>query len=152
MTTDELVAAFAAAPEAARLPAGPTLRFCLDLVLAYAGDRDPLRWSPAAVDLFLLDWVPRRAILDAQDVGRLPVVLSAWVRWAGRVSGLSPRAVAQTVATIARLRPEFVDRVASGDQRSPETQAVAELLADGVDIDDEEAVAAWIAEYNSRPN
>jgi len=104
---------FRLAPESQRLHGGSTAVFCLALILEYADDRpdrDPLRWSPAAVDLFLLDWVPRRAVLDADDIATLPTVLSAWVRWAGRVSGRTPRAVAVTVAAIARQRGQLAER------------------------------------------
>jgi hypothetical protein len=151
----DLLAEFRKAPEARRLGRIPRheLSFCLDLILEYAAsrpDRDPLRWSPAAVDLFLLDWVPRRAVLDADDITALPSVLSAWTRWSGRVQGLSPKAVAGTVVAIAGFRDEFAERAGSGTHRSEATQAVAQLLAEGVDLSDEAAVAAWIEDYNTR--
>ncbi len=145
-----LLERFRLAPESQRLRGGSTAVFCLRLIFEYAEsrpDRDPLRWSPTAVDLFLLDWVPRRAVLDADDVAALPTVLSAWVRWAGRVSGRTPRAVATTVAAIAGMRERFAERAG---ERGPAAQAMAELLADGVDPADEAAVAEWLAAYNAR--
>jgi hypothetical protein len=147
-----LLERFRVAPESQRLRGGATAVFCLELIFEYAEsrpDRDPLRWSPVAVDLFLLDWVPRRALLDADDIGTLPTVLSAWVRWAGRVSGQSPKAVAATVAAIAGMRGQFAAAVAA-DRRGPAAQAVAQLLAEGVDPADETAVAEWLAVYNAR--
>jgi hypothetical protein len=143
---------FRVAPESQRLRGGASAVFCLELIFEYAEsrpDRDPLRWSPAAVDLFLLDWVPRKALLDNEDIGALPAVLSAWVRWAGRVSGRSPRAVAATVAAIAGMRQRFAEAAADTSRRSPAAQAVAQLLAEGVDPADEAAVAEWLATYNA---
>jgi hypothetical protein len=141
---------FRAAPEARRLSQADedSLEFCLRLIAEYASS-DPLRWSPAAVQAFLLDWVPARAVLDRADTRLLPAVLSAWVRWAGRISGLTPRAVAQSVAAVAQTREEFTTRIQTGSHREPATKAMAQLLADGVDPNDDDAVAAWLAEYNA---
>src|SRR5690606_36221809 len=47
-----------------------SLHFCLSLVFDHAAslpDADPMRWSPAVAELFLLDWVHRRAVLDMDD-------------------------------------------------------------------------------------
>jgi hypothetical protein len=164
---DALVERFLSAPEGQRLATARTTvsdragtcgldragTFGLDLILRYAQtrpDRDALRWSPTAVDLFLLDWVPRNALLDRDDVTALPVVLSAWIRWSGRINGLTPAAVAGTLAAIASLRGEFADRVTTGTHRGPAARALAELLADGVDPADEAAVIRWLDAFNAR--
>jgi len=142
---------FRESPEAARLAGADdeALTFCLKLIQGYA-QRDPLRWSPALVEDFLLEWVPARALLDRADRKLLPAVLSAWVRWSGRVSGLTPKAVAQLVTAVVAHRDEFARRAESGSHRSEAAQAMAQLLADGIDLNDEAAVAAWIEEYNAR--
>jgi len=47
--------------------------------------RQPVRRRPdqvAAVDAFLIDWLPRKAHLDAADRAALPGALRAWVRFA----------------------------------------------------------------------
>jgi hypothetical protein len=142
---------FRAAPEAARLAGADeeSLSFALKLIGEY-GRGDPLRWSPSMVEEFLLEWLPARALLDRADIELLPAALSAWVRWAGRVSGLTPRAVAQNVAAVARHRGEFTRRARSGSHRSPAARAMVELLRDGVDLNDERAVAEWLEDYNAR--
>ena len=151
------VEGFRGSPEADRLIGAPgdapALEFCLDLLGRYAAstlEKDPLRWSPTAVRLFLLDWVPSNAILDNTDLALLPKVLDAWVRWTGRIRDLPPRLVAETVVAIARVRLDFVERTRSGKLRSPEAKAAAQLLTDGIDLDDEEAVGRWLVEYNAR--
>jgi hypothetical protein len=145
------VADFQAAPEAARLKDADaeSLTFALKLINGFGAD-DPLRWNPAAVERFLLDWLPERALLDRADIEMVPTTLSAWVRWAGRMSGLPPRAVAQNVAAVATHRAEFARRARSGSHRSEAARATAALLADGVDLNDERAVAEWLADYNAR--
>jgi hypothetical protein len=145
------VADFQAAPEAARLGAADdeSLTFALKLINGF-GAADPLRWNPASVENFLLDWLPAKALLDRTDIDLIPSALSAWVRWAGRMSGLPPRAVAQNVAAVATHRAEFARRARSGSHRSEAARATAALLADGVDLNDERAVAEWLDDYNSR--
>lgn len=163
MTADErarLVREFLAAPEAARAgldtggePELAALHFGLSLVLDHAAtmpDGDPLRWSPAVAGLFLLDWVHRRALLDLDDAAMLPRVVRAWAAFAGRRRGLPEPAVAQTTAAIDDLVPEFVRLYTTGERRSPATAAVAQLMADGVDPDDERALAAWLEANRQR--
>jgi hypothetical protein len=147
------VADFQAAPEASRLQGADdeTLTFALKLIAGFGAD-DPLRWNPGSVEDFLLDWLPARTLLDRADIELIPSALSAWVRWAGRMSGLPPRAVAQNVAAVAIHRAEFARRARSGSHRSEAARATAALLADGVDLNDERAVAEWLDDYNSRDN
>lgn len=142
---------FLDAPEAARIAkAEPESRdFALKLISSFA-ESDPLRWDPTTIKTFLLDWLPARALLDRADIELIPTLLSAWVRWAGRISGLPAREVAQNVAAVALNRTEFAKRARSGSHRSEAATAMIEMLQDGVDLDDEQAVADWLADYNLR--
>ena len=103
-----------------------------------------MRWSPAVVGLFLLDWVHRRAVLDMDDAAMLPRVLRAWAAFAARQRGLPERAGTQTDEAIEEMVPEFARLYSTGERRSPATAAVAQLMADGVDPDDPVALDAWI--------
>ncbi|MEU1808130.1 hypothetical protein O7622_04910 [Micromonospora sp. WMMD1076] len=156
--TDEertrLVRAFLDSPEATRfgLPEVAdgelaSLHFCIGLLLDHAAsfpDADPMRWSPMVAELFLLDWVHRRAVLDMDDAAMLPRVLRAWAAYAARQRGLSQSAAARTDEAITEMVPEFARLYSTGERRSPATAAVAQLMADGVDPDDPEALNAWI--------
>jgi hypothetical protein len=155
-----LVREFLAAPEAVRAgldrvgePDLASLNFCLGLVLDHAAtmpDGDPLRWSPAVAGLFLLDWVHRRAVLDLDDAAMLPRVVRAWAGFAARRRGLPQPAAMQIDAAIDGLVPEFVRLYTTGERRSPATAAVAQLLADGVDPDDADALEAWLEANRQR--
>lgn len=120
--------------------------YCLGLIVDFGRQRggDPLRWSPYAVRLFLLDWVHQRAVLDPDDQRLLPEVLGAWVSWAGRRLDLPIPAINDTIATVRQVRGEFARLCASGERRSPAARAMAEMLAAGVDPEDASAVDAWI--------
>lgn len=157
---DRLVRAFLDSPEAARLglhqvPGSDlaSLHFCLSLVLDHAAsfpDPDPLRWSPAVAGLFLLDWVHRRAVLDLDDAAMLPRVVRAWAAYAARRRGLPAEAASHTDSSIAEMVPEFVRLYTTGERRSPATAAVAQLIAEGIDPDDAEALDAWIEANRQR--
>ncbi|MFU8853770.1 hypothetical protein ACNAW0_22700 [Micromonospora sp. SL1-18] len=156
--TDEertrLVRAFLGSPEAARfgLDAIPdaelaSLHFCLGLLLDHAAsfpDADPMRWSPTVAELFLLDWVHRRAVLDMDDAALLPRVLRGWAAYAAHQRGLPAAAARRTDEAIEEMVPEFARLYSTGERRSPATAAVAQLMADGVDPDDPAALDAWI--------
>ncbi len=150
-----LVREFLASPEAIRfgLPGVSaadevaSLHFCLSLLLDHAAglpDPDPLRWSPAVAGLFLLDWVHRRAVLDMDDAAMLPRVTRAWSAYATRRRGLPTAAAEQTDTALEEMIPEFARLYATGERRSPATAAVSQLISEGVDPNDTEAIEAWI--------
>jgi len=153
--THDLVRDFLAAPEAAtfgldRVTADDelaSLHFCLSLIMDHAAslpEPNPLRWSPAVAGLFLLDWVHRRAVLDMDDAAMLPRVARAWSAYATRKRGLPDAAVEQTDTVVEEMIPEFARLYATGERRSPATAAVAQLISEGVDPNDAEAIDAWI--------
>ena len=155
-----LIRAFLSAPEATRfdLDSVPeadlgSLHFCLSLVLDHAAslpDADPMRWSPIVVELFLLDWVHRRAVLDMDDAALLPRVVRGWAAYASRLRGLPAEAASATDQAVEDTVPEFVRLYTTGERRSPATAAVAQLIAEGVDLNDPEALEAWLTENRDR--
>jgi hypothetical protein len=130
-----------------------SLHFCLSLIVDHAAslpDPDPLRWSPAVAGLFLLDWVHRRAVLDMDDAAMLPRVTRAWSAYAIRRRGLPDAAAEQVDAVVEDMIPEFARLYATGERRSPATAAVAQLISEGVDPNDAEAIDAWIENNRHR--
>jgi hypothetical protein len=124
-----------------------SLHFCISLLLDHAATLpggDPLRWSPAVAGLFLLDWVHRRAVLDMDDAAMLPKVTRAWSAYTTRRRGLPEAAAIQTDELVEEMIPEFARLYATGERRSPATAAVAQLISEGVDPDDHEAIDAWL--------
>ncbi|MEU4243850.1 hypothetical protein [Actinoplanes sp. NPDC026619] len=151
----ELVRDFLGSAEAARFGLDKldaddevaSLHFCLSLLLDHAASLPggaPLRWSPAVAGLFLLDWVHRRAVLDMDDAAMLPRVTRAWSAYTTRRRALPESAAAQTSDMVEEMIPEFARLYATGERRSPATAAVAQLISEGVDPDDTEAIEAWI--------
>jgi len=148
----QLVPAFLDSPHASELDRSTedtkaALDFSIQLILDFARDApdaDPLRWSPAVVGLFLLDWVHRRAVLDEHDVAMLPRVVRAWAAWAAQRRGTPPAAAMSTDAAIETMTPEFVRLHGTGERRTAAARAMAQLLADGVDPANADAIDAWL--------
>jgi hypothetical protein len=158
---ERLIRDFMASPEAARFGLEQvhsddelaSLHFCLSLITDHAAtlpDPDPLRWSPAVAGLFLLDWVHRRAVLDMDDAAMLPRVARAWSAYAVRKRGLPDAAAEQVDTVVEEMIPEFARLYATGERRSPATAAVAQLISEGVDPNDAEAIDAWIDQNRHR--
>ena len=158
---ERLIRDFMGSPESARFGLEQvhaddelaSLHFCLSLITDHAAtlpDPDPLRWSPAVAGLFLLDWVHRRAVLDMDDAAILPRVVRSWSAYAIRKRGLPEAAADQVDTVVEEMIPEFARLYATGERRSPATAAVAQLISEGVDPNDAEAIDAWIEQNRHR--
>jgi hypothetical protein len=88
--------------------------------------------------------VHRRAVLDMDDAAMLPRVTRAWSAYATRRRGLPGAAVIQTDGIVDEMIPEFARLYATGERRSPATAAVAQLISEGVDPNDTDAIDAWL--------
>jgi hypothetical protein len=114
-------------------------------------DADPLRWSPIAVELCLLDWLPRKATLDAADIRAVPDALKRWIRFSGRKKGLAADAIDETVGAVDRFSPDFRRAMRDPSRFGPAKSLVGAVKAEGVDLMDERAFGAWIERVNARP-
>jgi hypothetical protein len=98
-----LAAEFLASDDAEDLSDREAASRCADHIVEYGCDRDfgrPLRVSPAKVETFLLDWLPRKVMLSPAEQHAMPHVVAAWVRWAGRRSGLDATAIRMTLDAV----------------------------------------------------
>jgi hypothetical protein len=144
-----LVDDFLAAPEGQLDgPDAEVVAVCTQLLVDYAADRgagDPLRWSPRAVEIFLVDWAPRSAVIDDECVRWLPVVLDAFISYAGRRTELPDAAVSAARQAVTEHAGDFAEQMASGASEAENAAQVArQLIADGVDPTDPAAVQAWL--------
>lgn len=114
-------------------------------------DGDPLRWSPIGVELFMLDFVPRKVTLDANQIRNLPAVLKAWVRFALEKRGLEDRWIKDTEKAVDHWTKEFRKEVTDPDNFGMAKAMGQEMMAAGIDLTDQKAVAKWIEEFNQRP-
>ncbi|MGH3518978.1 MAG: hypothetical protein ACRDQ7_16460 [Haloechinothrix sp.] len=109
----------------------------------------PLCWSPDQVELFLTDWLPRKAVLDAGQRDALPEALRRWVRFALQSRGVEPRWIEPVVQAVDDCLPEFTEAFGDRSAWGPAKQMAAELHARGVDLSDRAAVDDALSQVNA---
>ena len=148
---DALIQEFLTSPFAPGLPqATAIVDHCL-IARCDFGDGDPLRWSPSVVELFMLDYLPRRITLTPDEIEALPVVLTAWVRFALTKRGLEEQFIDEAAQAVDEFADEFREAMDDEGSFGPAKSIMQALRADGVDILDQDAVDAWLEEFNARP-
>lgn len=156
----DLIERFYGSPFAGGLD-DPDHRELLDTFLWFGcdyGPGDPMRWSPVAVEIILLDWVPRKVVAGAAYLGKVPALLRAFVRFCHAERGIPSRLTDETVAAVDRWEPGYRTTI-----RSPRPRGPAALLAtmglldpdgpwdladdddgeDDDDSDDDDDIALW---------
>jgi hypothetical protein len=113
-------------------------------------DGDPVRWSPVVVELFMVDWLPRKALLEA-PIKKVPDALRAWVRFAGRRRGLTESLIEETVTAVGRWEREFAKAMKDSTRFGPAKAIVGAMFAEGIDPSDQSAVDTWVRDFNARP-
>jgi hypothetical protein len=101
------------------------------------GSGDPLRWSPARVELLLADWLPRKIVADAAYLARAPELLRRLIRFAHAERGIRAGLTAETLAAVDRCETDYQQAI-----RSPRPQGPAALLAAMGALSEDEAIAA----------
>jgi hypothetical protein len=109
----------------------------------------PLGWSPYAIDLFLADWLPRKAVLDAGQREALIATLHRWVRFAGARRGLAEPWIEALEEAIDKRAGEFAEAFDDADAWGPAKQIAAALAERGVDLDDRAAVGQAVHALNA---
>ena len=80
------------------------LTFAFDYVVGTS-----LRFSPVMVEMFCLDWAPRKVAMDGDAFTLLPDVLAAWIRFVGRRRRLRKPAIGEAVEAAYEHAPEMVE-------------------------------------------
>jgi hypothetical protein len=113
---DELLDAFIASPMGEIAGVRPdVVRVLADALVGFtedAGSGDPLRWSPASVEILLDQWLPHSVEgMRRDELVHLPRVLAAFVRFAHQRRGIRPELTIETIAAVAYWSEGFLRRV-----------------------------------------
>lgn len=108
----------------------------------------PLRFSPVMVEMFCLDWAPRKIAADEDAFTLLPDVLAAWIRFAGRHRGIPEVSIGEAVEAAYEYAPEMIEL-----SQDPSTWGPAKIMAlaindRGIDITDHAALDEFVDEVN----
>ncbi|MEV4419499.1 DUF6398 domain-containing protein [Patulibacter sp. NPDC049589] len=147
---DRLFEAFFASPGAPdRDDASATIvASAIDFAADYAGG-DPARWSPVVVEMFMVDFLPRKATFGDETFARLPDVLRSWVRFAAEQRGVGASATEEAVASVGRWEDELRAAVADQGRWGPAKAIGMAMQEAGVDLTDQAAIDRFIAVYNA---
>ncbi|MEU8796590.1 hypothetical protein [Spirillospora sp. NPDC048819] len=132
----------------------PGARLLLELAREEMGLTGPDALTPERLRELLLEVFPESVVAGRDDVPMILDDLRTVVAYLDDTGALPGGAAAGLVAEIERTGPEFADLVAEVD--TEERQAAAEVIgglmrADGVSLDDQEAVDAWLRDFEALP-
>ncbi len=94
------------------------------------GPGDPLHWSPTAVEILLLDWIPRKIMADVEVLAAAPDVLRAFIRFCHHERGIRPGLTDETIAAVDAFEPEYQELIRSDRLQGPEALLAAMGLHD----------------------
>ena len=92
---------------------------------------------------FLLDFVPRDVLADADMVRDTPEVIDAYLEWLAEAGHESSWTMARMRTLVARWRREFTRKALDPEAFSPAKTFLLSAQAAGVDLEDFAAVAAY---------
>ena len=108
-------------------------------------------WNAADLEEFLLGWVPRKVGVDDEDIEHVPATVAEVLRFLGETGSLPVRQ-AEALDRRARALTEEFALAARDPRRFGPAKAISEAMrADGIDVFDQAAVAAWIERFNELP-
>jgi hypothetical protein len=90
--------------------------------------------------LFLANWLPRKAALDAEQRAALPEVLRRWIRYALEGREVDPEWIGPVIEAVGTFLPAFEEAFDDTAAWGPAKRIAAELAARGIDLSDSEAV------------
>jgi hypothetical protein len=128
---------FFASPYGADVASGEH-REMLESILRFArdyGPGDPLRWSSVAVEILLVDWIPRKIIAPVDYLALAPQVLRAFVRFAHAQRGIRQSLTTETLEAIDRYEPMFSRLIDLPRLTGPAAVLAASGLLDGDDFE-----------------
>ena len=105
----------------------PDRRSMFDSILWYGtdyGPGDPLHWSPVAVEILLLDWIPRKIVAPTRELAKAPEILRAFIGYAHEQREIPAARTAETLEAVDAYEREYQDLI-----RSPRPQGPMALLA-----------------------
>ncbi|MBT2209740.1 MULTISPECIES: hypothetical protein [Actinomadura] len=129
-------------------------RLLLDLVREEMGLGAPEELTPEGVRELLLEVFPESVVAGAEEVPAVLDTLRRLVAFLRDTRAVPAPRAAELAAEIERSAPAFAEVVAAAD--TAERQVAAEVIAglmraDGVPLDDQGAVEAWVAEFEALP-
>ena len=95
------------------------------------GYGDPLRWSPTAIEILMLDWYPRKIVADQRYLRRMPLVLRDFVRFAHHEIGLDEELTSEALHAIEKYEYDYRQATSRPRRQGPETVSIPPAMECG---------------------
>jgi hypothetical protein len=124
----------------------------LDWKWSYA-DGELATWRTGDVAEFLLEWCPRKLSVTQADCVSIPLALTAFLTFldAERLLTVGSTPVEVLTEAVVSLAEEFVLAMGDRSRFGMAKSLFAAALDEGVDATDPDALRAWMARFNDRP-
>jgi Domain of unknown function (DUF6398) len=99
------------------------------------GFGDPLRWSPTAIEILMIDWYPRKIVADQSYLRRMPIVLRAFVQFAHADLGLDQEVTGEALDAIDSYEDDYLEAIGKPRRQGPEAILEAVGVLDPLDDD-----------------
>jgi hypothetical protein len=117
------------------------LAFALDYVTG-----TPLRFSSVMVEMFCLDWAPRKIAMDGDAFTLLPDVPAAWIRFVGRRRRRPEPAIRVAVDAVYENAPEMIELSQDPEMWGRQRTMALAIQQRGGDPTDQRALDDFVAE------
>jgi hypothetical protein len=110
-------------------------------------------WTVEDVEQYLHAWYPAKVLADPEDAPGVTRAMSAFFEYLQERDLMDPGSSSVKRLQVAVRRHEqcLADGLANPAMRGPAGAIAAAMAADGVDMTDQDAVKAWIDEFNAGP-
>ncbi len=113
-------------------------------------DANLTEWSVDDVEALLFEILPAKVNLGPNDAGDLIAGFAAFLRFLSAERLLSEGTGERLARRVEDAQPEFEAAMNDEERFSPGKRLVAEMIADGVDPTDQEAMDRWVTRFNER--
>lgn len=113
-------------------------------------DGDLARWTQSDVDTVLLEIYPAKTVLRPADHADVIRGFAGLLRFLAIEGFCSDEDGERLAHSVEQRAAEFELAMADADRFSAGKRLTAAMLADGVELGDQEAMDAWVAEFNAR--
>jgi len=83
------------------------------------GYGDPLRWSPTAIEILMIDWYPRKIVADQRYLRRMPHVLRRFVPFVHAEIGLDQEVTTEALDAIASYENDYQEAISKPRRQGP---------------------------------
>lgn len=113
-------------------------------------DGEPVHWTTADVEEFMLDFAPRKMTMDDETIHTLPDCVAAFMGFLDRDRRLEGDTVDALRETCKRLGCKCANACHDPARWGMAKSFAMQMIADGVDLADPTAGEAWIAAHDMR--